>query len=201
VKGVGGVDLIGSERQVYEQMWGWPAYAANSPGETLAPMFLEIAGRLGFAPGDSVLDAGCGSGKGGLALAQAGARVTLCDLTPAGLVPEAAPLAFHDVVLWQDLLAATGRSRPFEFVYCCDVLEHIPTPFVMLVIHRLLQAARQAVFLSISLVPDQFGVLAGKPLHQTVQSFTQWRDQLACLGDVVEARDLLINGVYMVKPR
>ncbi len=71
----------------------------------------------------------------------------------------------------------------------------------MLVISRLLHVARRGVFLSIALVPDEFGVWVGQPLHQTVQGFTWWRDRLNTLGTIKECRDLLTAGVYYVEPK
>lgn len=186
--------LIDQERATYEQMWQIPDYAVNAPGELLLPVFLDMAKTTMRG---SVLDAGCGSGKGALALQQAGFDVTCCDLTPAGLVPEAQGFPFVETALWANLKRRIGFR---DWVYCCDVLEHIPPVFTMLVVHRLLEVARRGVFLSIHLEPDHFGVWVGKPLHQTVQSFVAWRDQLAVLGTVVEARDLLNTGVYLVKP-
>jgi hypothetical protein len=81
------------------------------------------------------------------------------------------------------------------------VLEHIPTPFTMLVASRLLEVARKGVFLSISLMPDQFGVWVGESLHKTVQTFPQWKAQLDTVGRLVEARDLLHCGLFWVEPR
>lgn len=196
------MSLIETERQTYEAMWGLDAYAASSPGALLVPVFEDAITHHGGGNmlwrAASVLDAGCGSGRGALALQAAGFKVTMCDLTPAGLVSEAYALPFHQVVLWEDLRRTVGYH---DYVYCCDVLEHVPPPFAMLVISRLLEVARRGVFLSISLVHDQFGAYVGKPLHQNVQGFTQWRDQLATMGEVLEARDLLIAGAYLVKPR
>jgi hypothetical protein len=48
-------------------------------------------------------------------------------------------------------------------------------------------------------MPDGHGVWVGKHLHQTVQSFTAWRDQLNEVGRVVDARDLCVAGVYCVE--
>ena len=196
------MSLIETERQTYEAIWGLDAYATTSPGADMLPLFEDMIPRLGARARfrtATVLDAGTGSGKGALALQARGFAVTACDLTDSGLIDEArAACPFHQVVLWEDLRRQVGRH---DYVYCCDVLEHIPPHFTMLVISRLLEAARLGVFLSISLVPDAFGAWVGKPLHQTVQSFTQWRDQLDTVGEVVEARDLLITGVYLVKPR
>jgi hypothetical protein len=99
--------------------------------------------------------------------------------------------------LWHDLRGLT--VGPFEWVYCTDVLEHIPTAFTMLVVSRLLEVAEEGVFLSVSFVPDQMGVWIGETLHETVQPFTWWRDALNEVGEVVEARDLLGKGAFLVK--
>jgi len=201
-------DLLTREREKYETAWSLSAYATTSPGEQLLPIFLDMT-KAG--PSASVLDAGCGAGKGALALAAAGLTVTMCDHTDAGLTDEALAVGpFVQTNLWDDLapvayLANVARGRQtdglFDYAYCCDVLEHIPTPFVMLVVARLLAVTTKGVFLSISTQPDNFGAMVGEPLHLTVQSFVQWRDQLATMGRLVEARDLIIAGCYLVEPR
>lgn len=180
------------ETDTYRDMWAVNAYAAHSPGESRVPMFLQVAGD----DRGTLLDAGAGSGRGAVALREAGFDVTMCDLTGDGLVDEASDLPFRQAVLWEDL---TGLGR-FRWGYCCDVMEHIPPPFTMLVARRLLDIC-DTVFFSISLVHDTFGSYVGKPLHQSVQSFTAWRDQLDAVGEVIEARDLLTNGVYVVRAR
>lgn len=195
--------IVTTEREKYAAMWALPAYAAHSPGETMVPQFLDmlqpLAGRAEAWRASSVLDAGTGSGKGALALRGAGfSRVTLCDLTDAGLLPEARQFPFHAVSLWDDLRPVVGFH---EWVYCCDVMEHIPPAFTMLVARRLLDVSRKGVFFSISLVPDAFGAWIGQSLHQSVQSFTAWRDQLGSVGRVRECRDLLNTGLYLVEPR
>lgn len=181
------------ERETYEAIWALPAYAERSPGEQYLPLFLDMAHP---DRRDSFLDAGCGAGKTALALvAQGYPDVRLCDLTDAGLSDEARTLPFDTACLWEPLMWRV------DWVICTDVLEHIPTPFTMLVVSRLLEVAKKGVFLSISLMPDQFGAWVGKPLHQTVQTFAQWRDQLAALGRVTACRDLLHCGVYLVESR
>lgn len=198
--------LVEQEREKYQAAWAIDGYAAHSPGERCLPIFLDMIGDLkGFVP--SVLDAGCGSGKGALALKAQGFDVVMCDLTPDGLVEEAKALPFVSACLWDDLQRRLIRrswervDMKFDYVYCCDVLEHIPTPFTMLVISRLLEVARHGVFLSISTVPDHFGAFVGEALHQTVQPFVAWRDQIAALGTVVEARDLITSACFLVRPR
>jgi SAM-dependent methyltransferase len=182
------------ERETYESVWGMlPTYGDHAPGEQHLALFQEMAG----AASGSVLDAGCGSGKGALALAAAGFDVTLCDITPDGLVDQARRLRFVNACLWSNLPTVLPAS--VDYVYCCDVLEHIPTEYSMLVLRRLLDVADRGVFLSIALVPDQFGVWVGKPLHQTVRPFTWWRDRLRDIGELVECRDLLTTGVYFAR--
>jgi SAM-dependent methyltransferase len=188
-------DLVTRERETYEQAWAFKPYAEYSPGVKYLPLFLDMT-RTTMRT--TVLDAGCGSGKGALALKDAGFDVTCCDLTPAGLVPEAADVPFVQTALWADLKRQVGFR---DWVYCTDVLEHIPPTFTMLVVSRLLEVSRRGVFLSIALMPDEFGKMIGKPLHQSLQNFAQWREQLDTVGHVIEARDLLHTGVYLVHPR
>lgn len=195
--------VIAAEREIYERTWQVPGYADHSPGEAHVALFMDMAAP---APGSVILDAGCGSGKGALALTALGFPVVLTDLTADGLVAEARGLPFFESCLWSPIgpTLAPGVAGPFvqvPVVYCCDVLEHIPTEYTMLTIARLLERASEGLFLSIALQPDQFGVWVGRPLHQTVRDFSWWRDRIADLGVLVEARDLLNAGVYYVRPR
>lgn len=195
--------ITGAERDLYETVWSLPGYADHAPGEGYAALFVSMVKEHGFKQSGwrsvSVLDAGCGSGKGTLALLAAGFDdVMACDLTRDGLVPEAQAIPFVEVSLWRDLVAACGRHT---WVYCTDVLEHLPPQMAALVVYRLLQCCRSGVFLSISLVPDVYGRWVGRPLHQTVMPYRTWLDTLNELGRVVDARDLGHTGVYLVVPR
>jgi SAM-dependent methyltransferase len=194
------MSLVETETATYEQMWGVETYADHSPGERFVPLFVEMSGAR---EPQTILDAGCGSGKGALALEALGFHVRLADLTDAGLVPLAKSMPFDQMCLWQPILSQSGYvfGGAFDWVYCCDVMEHLPTAFTMLVAARLLEASRKGVFFSICLQPDVFGAWIGKPLHQTVQPFTWWRDNLREIGRVKEARDLNATGVYLVEPK
>lgn len=189
------MSLTAQETATYEQMWALGSYGDTSPGEQFLPLFLDMSRTTMRG---SILDAGCGSGKGALALAAAGFAVQMCDLTASGLLPEARRLPFTETVLWANLKREIGFT---DWVYCTDVLEHVPTAFTMLAVSRMLEVCRRGAFLSIYLLPDRFGAWVGKPLHQTVQSFTWWRDALKELGTVQECRDLVSTGVYLVTPR
>jgi hypothetical protein len=182
--------ILQTERALYEDVWSSVAnYGEFSPGERYLPLFLQVA-----QPPATVLDAGTGSGKGAMALIGAGFAVKACDFAEAGYQAE---VPYQDACLWHNL-SHLGR---FDWVYCTDVLEHIPPQFTMLAIDKMLRVAKRGVFLTVSLVPDSFGIWAGKSLHQTVQPFTWWRDSLRELGTVREARDLLTNAIFVVEPR
>lgn len=194
------MSLLAAERATYDEMWSSVEhYADHAPGEYYLPIFLQIADGRG-----TVLDAGTGSGKGALALKQAGFKVKMCDVSSAGLVPEAQSLRYADACLWHDLSrlvpwsGVPGRTT-FDYVYCTDVLEHIPPQFTMLAIDQMLRVARKGLFLTVSLVPDSFGIWAGKSLHQTVEPFVWWRDSLRELGTVLDARDLHTSAAFFVR--
>lgn len=213
------MSILAIERATYQSIWtSVEAYGEHAPGERCLPLFLQCIERpdcqhltldecqKSERHGNTVLDAGTGSGKGALALQGAGFDVYTCDVTPDGLTPEARMLPYHDACLWHDLsplarnVGHPGRTK-FDFVYCTDVLEHLPTQFTMLAIDQMLRVAKEGLFLSVALVPDSFGAWVGKPLHQTVQSYLWWRDSLKELGTVTDARDLLNSAVFFVRPR
>ena len=191
--------ILQAERELYEGVWtSVEDYGKHAPGEQYLPLFLQMA-TPSYAQEISVIDAGSGSGKGALALKAAGYDVQMVDVTDAGLVPEAREIPFTQACLWHPLRITA------DYVYCCDVLEHIPPQFTMLSVQNLLDACdiqmEGALFLTVSLVPDNFGMWAGKPLHRSVFPFTWWRDALKEVGEVIEARDLVSNAVFFVRPR
>lgn len=204
--------LHDDERDLYGEAWGVDGYDAFSPGEHYLPIFLDVLRTDHEDPSSlTVLDAGCGGGKGALVLHRAGfAHVIGYDITDAGLSDEfkAAGLTFVEGSLWKDVRGAVTRESAVAFeqngrvdwVYCTDVMEHIPEAMTMLVIRELLATAKAGLFLSISLVPDQFGAMVGRPLHQTVREFSWWKRMLGELGTVTECRDLLNAGIYVVRP-
>ncbi len=187
-------DLISLERTKYEEMWTIESYAKNSPGEQFVTLFHDIVTEHSIGLG-SVIDAGCGQARGTRALEGLGYSVIgLCDVTDAALPPEYAD-RFFQCALWDNL------QHRADYVFCCDVLEHIPMAFTGLTIQRLLDSSREGVFLSVSTVPDTFGRWIGQTLHETVQPFTWWRDLLSTLGNIVVGRDLLLTAVFFVRPR
>ena len=174
------------ESAKYSSIWSVSRYHDFSPGEQYAPIFAAQ-----FEPDKSVtiIDAGCGAGAGGRALKDLGyTNVTFLDLVS---VTKEAP--FVQTALWDNW--GTPLS---DWVFCCDVLEHIPTEYVGLVLHRIRIQCAQA-FLSIGLTDDAFGKVIRDELHLTVKPFDWWRDFLKEFGEVEDARDLGVTGMYHVK--
>src|SRR5262245_14502577 len=133
------MSLTAFERETYREMFQVDEYCTHSPGVRYLPAFQQLA-----APGSTVLDAGAGPGAASRALHEAGYVVSMCDLDRY----TDQPFPFHAACLWDEgAMRAVGQ---FDYVYCCDVLEHLPSAFTMLAVRNLLAAARRGVFLSIA---------------------------------------------------
>jgi len=172
------------EKTKYEDIWSFKAYNKYSPGERFARIFSEMVTE----PDCTILDIGCGSGKGGLALRDLGYDVTFFDIAKIG---ELEP--FIQAPVWSDW----PRHRPtnFDYGFCCDVLEHIPTEYMGLSIHQILKACDE-IFFSIGLERDSYGDLIKAELHLTIRPYIWWRDFLQEFGELKDARDLGTNGLY-----
>jgi SAM-dependent methyltransferase len=167
------------EQAKYEEMWRHPQYRQIAPGEQIAQHFLGVAKPRG---GSTIIDFGCGTGRGGLVIAMLGQmgrdwgfKVKLLDFAENCLDDEVreavqlnpGALEFHQVDL--------SKRVPFveEYGYCTDVMEHIPPDDVDRVLQNILQAA-QHVFFQISCVDDACGKLIGEPLHLSVHPPSWW---------------------------
>jgi len=181
------MSIAAKEREKYARAWAIDDYSKFSPGLSHIDMFWSIASPK---RGQSLIDVGCGAGAATRALKSRGLSVRGFDLTDTAWDHDDIPLTTGTI--WRDL-----RGGPYDYAYCCDVMEHIPTEFVGLAIERILQVAPKAFF-SISFTEDHFGDFVGEALHLTVKPFVWWRDLLRELGIVHEARDLMGEGVFYV---
>ncbi len=183
--------VLEHERSKYEKAWALPDYKGKSPGRTYVEIFEDMVNPQ---PGDCLIDLGCGEGEGGKALTERfGVNVTYLDFVKVEGVPD----PFIEQTLWAPL---PSRNPPWKYGYCCDVMEHIPPEFTMLTVRCIMDAC-ETVFFSISFIPDRFGKHIGETLHVTIMPFIWWRDQLSEMGELIEARDLLGEGVYLVTRR
>lgn len=160
----------------YGQLWQTDEYRAVAPGEHLADVFLKQAKPK---EGSTVIDFGCGTGRGALMLAaMGGLNVTMLDFTGNCLDPEIKQACETQKHVLRFMKADLEKPIPAaaEYGYCTDVMEHIPTEKVDRVIDNILMAARHCFF-SISTVDDVCGKLIGAPLHLTIQPFAWWLEQ------------------------
>lgn len=179
-----------NERSKYARIWEIDQYSQVSPGAIYANMFFDIAQP---ERGQSLLDVGAGSGAGSRVLKDRGLVVRGFDITDEGWKHSDIPLMTG--CIWRDL--PRNSVPPYDYGYCCDVMEHIPTEFTALAVSEIVRVCNNSFF-SISFTNDHFGEFIGEPLHLTVKPFTWWRDMLREVGTVYEARDLLGDGVFYV---
>lgn len=168
-----------SEQEKYERMWAVKGYREYSPGEEAVEDFLNSIDEHRT----DLLDIGCGTGRAGVKLKEAGFDVTLMDFTENSRDYQALPLPFvqHDI------------TQPFpikaDYGFCTDVMEHIPTVAVRDVLRHIFDAVKICWF-QISTRPDHFGAVINQDLHLTVQPKDWWIEQITKAGGlVVDARE------------
>jgi 2-polyprenyl-3-methyl-5-hydroxy-6-metoxy-1,4-benzoquinol methylase len=187
------MQLAEAERAKYERVWQIPSYGNFSPGERLVDAFLEIVepDRRAW-----ITDFGTGSGKAARKLQKLGYKVRTVDHTKDGISPARWRYLkgeFQQACLWN-----MPRVVYSKYGYCVDVMEHIPVEATMLTIHEIMAHCHECFF-QICTLPDHFGESIGEPLHLTVMPFTWWRDRLAELTTVLDARDLMHAGLFHVR--
>lgn len=164
------------EREIYEQVWGHELYRKVAPGETIAQIFLE---NIKPALGASVIDFGCGSGRGAQMLFDAGLDVTGLDFA-GNCRDSGCTFKFIEHDLTKEIPVKA------EYGFCTDVMEHIPPDKVGVVLKNIKGACNKALF-HISTEPDRLGDrLVGHPLHLTVEKMPWWRNELRNAGFLVK---------------
>jgi SAM-dependent methyltransferase len=172
------------ERELYKQMWDREEYRRVSPGEECANDFLAMVKPK---HGSSMLDLGCGTGRGGLSLAFFGGMdVTLVDFADNCLDTDVRDMLKTQSHALRFVQADLTKPLPVEaaYGYCCDVLEHIPAAQIDDVLDNCLRAC-QHVFFQISTVDDALGVLVGHKLHLSVHPYEWWLQKLQDRGCTV----------------
>lgn len=187
-----------AEKDLYRKLWTKEEYRKYSPGEHIAEEFLKQAKPK---PGATVLDLGCGSGRGGLMLAvMGGMNVTFVDFADNALDEDIKPMLAAQSHVLKFIEADLTKKLPVsaEYGFCTDVLEHIPTEKVNDVLNNCLMAA-QHCFFSISTVDDSCGKLVGFPLHLTVKPFEWWLEQFRIRDCVIHwSKNMGPNALFYV---
>jgi SAM-dependent methyltransferase len=185
--------IMETERAKYAEIWtDVPEYRDWSPGMENVERFLDVLAPL---RGESLIDIGCGEGGAGLEFQDHGLRVRWLDITDAALKTEVPHFKFIEAAIWSNW---RPHYLKFDYAFCCDVMEHIPTEYSMLAASRVIEASKTAWF-QIAFNPDAFGAKIGQPLHLTVKPFGWWLDRLQNIGTVIDARDLCGGGLFIVR--
>jgi 2-polyprenyl-3-methyl-5-hydroxy-6-metoxy-1,4-benzoquinol methylase len=161
------------EKDLYRMMWERPEYRKVAPGEGAAFEFLAQAKP---PRGASVIDLGCGTGRGALNLAFfGGLDVTMVDFADNCLDPDIRPMLETQSHVMR--FKEHDLSQPLEikaaYGFCTDVMEHIRPHHVDRVLDNCLAACHH-VFFQISTEDDQMGKLLGHKLHLSVHSYDWW---------------------------
>lgn len=178
------------EKAKYQRAWNIENYSVNSPGADWVQLFISMARPRYNA---RIYDIGAGNGAGSRALKDTGFDVRAFDLTADDWPHE--DISIDTGTVWRDL-SGWGYGD-FEYAYCCDVMEHIPTQFVALSISEILNVCQKAFF-TVCFKKDIHGDAIRDRLHLTVESFSWWRDTFREIGTVYEARDLIGDGGFLV---
>lgn len=169
-----------AEKQKYEKMWSRDEYRERSPGFRLCAKAYDL---LKPEAGQSLCDYGAGTGRASAWFKQQGLNVTALDIA-ANAVTE----FDGDVVeacLWQ--MPAIGV---FDYGYCCDVMEHLPTDRVPAALRGIAERTTRAAFFQIALFECHMGDAIGEHLHLTVKPAQWWHAALKRHFRVVETHAL-----------
>ncbi len=173
-----------SEKEKYTTIWKCDEYRLFSPGER-AIKNLKIIDFLRKCKVKTVLDAGCGTGKFMRALIEeCGNEFSVhgFDIAENCLDPFFDKIK-NDILTVGVLWNAEDFNKEYDAIICSDVLEHIPTEKVGLVLDNFYRCTKIFCYLSIALLPDDFGPkIIGQPLHLTVKEPNWWITQIEKAG-------------------
>lgn len=178
-------ELALAEQRKYMAMWERPEYHRYSPGKNHAPRAIEA---LGMQPGQTLYDLGCGTGGAIPAFVHHGLMVRGVDIAMSPALaayvlqttkhlPEHQRPLMTGACLWA--IPADWPTR--DYVFCADVLEHIPPPRVDAVLMNIDRLMYRGGYLNIHCSPDGCGALIGETLHLTVERPEWWMAKLEAL--------------------
>lgn len=179
-----------TEQEKYQRMWSIDGYRTISPGAECADKFLSLV-----TPDSTIVDFGCGTGKASLAFKARGFDVVLTDFAENSRDEEARSLPFVQC----DLTKPIPLNHQYGF--CADVMEHIPTADVALVVSNIMNAA-DTVFFQISTIPDNFGATINQVLHLTVKPHSWWKDLFYSMNyHILWSEEQDIAALFIIKRR
>lgn len=192
---------IRQEKDKYDVIWrDYPSYRDCSPGEAFAPFFFDgFKGEI--RAGQTIIDFGCGTARVAKEFIAKGLNVTLVDISPYCLDEEIRnllPLFANQIHFQQGCLWSLPKGiKSAYWMYCCDVLEHIPETYIETCLEQMAKRTRFGGYFSICLQEDLAGKKLGHPLHLTVKDKNWWEDRITkhftIVGQDAVADDLYFN--------
>lgn len=160
---------IDKEVLKYSRMWSSNEYRQVAPGEGCVDDAIK---SLDLMTQHRIVDFGCGTGRGAKKFIEKGFKVIGVDFAQNCLDSDVKiPLCI--ACLW-DL----PPNLTCDYGFCTDVMEHIPTDKVEMVLMNIAKACHKGCYFQISLVDDDFGALIDDKLHMTVKPSDWWLDIL-----------------------
>jgi ubiquinone/menaquinone biosynthesis C-methylase UbiE len=186
------------EQKKYDLLWAQcPAYRECSPGELFAPLFLNY---FKVKAGETLLDFGCGTGRAASAFLEKQLKVTLIDFSAhaldeqmrhlIALIPDQLQFVQADLATLPETLPAA------DWIYCCDVLEHIPEAQVDAVLKGMARCMKKGGYFSICLQEDQFGKAFDLVLHVTVRDKAWWLKKISSYFSIAQEASP-VEGLYL----
>ena len=187
----GEIPLEKRERDKYERMWQVDQYRKAAPGEHHVRAAIDA---LGIEKGATVIDFGCGTGRGAAKMQALGMNVTGVDFA-ANCLDAGVSIPFVKACLWDmpEMMA--------DFGYCTDVMEHIPSNCVSDVLAGIAARCRYGAYFNIDTEADNLGGIIGHKLHLTVASADAWAEMLRQYWPEVEVREGEGSAVFVARSR
>ena len=165
-----------AEREKYRRVWADPTYRLQSPGvrDLLDPFVL----RTDLKRGQSLIDFGAGTGRASMMFFDLGMRVEMVDITKAamddlviGEVERNRGLNFHEAPMW----ALPESLEPADWVFCADVLEHIPPQRLEECMDAMASLTILGGAIQVACFEDYRG---GVALHLSINPMDWWTEQI-----------------------
>lgn len=157
------------EREKYEEIWNHKNYRKFSPGERLVDDAFKL---MGMDEHNTLIDFGCGTGRAANKFKKDyGMQVAGIDHAKNCLDSDV-NINVLNACLWN--INELCPDISFDWGYCTDVMEHIPTEKVNDVISNISRIVTKGCFFNIATRDDDMGVLIGRKLHMTVANAEAW---------------------------